>query len=47
MTVFAHGKQKKVLAEMNMGSAVYATVVPAHGTIFLNNRSQLFAIAVK
>jgi len=47
VTVFAHGKQKKVLAEMNMGSAVYATVVPAHGTIFLNNRSQLFAIAVK
>jgi hypothetical protein len=37
----------KVLAEMNMGSAVYGTVVPAHGTLFLNNRSQLFAIAVK
>jgi outer membrane protein assembly factor BamB len=47
VAVFAHGKQKKVLAEMNMGSAVYATVVPAHGTLFLNNRSQLFAIAVK
>jgi outer membrane protein assembly factor BamB len=45
--VMAHGKEKKVLAEMNMGSAVYASVVPAHGTIFLNNRSQLFAIAVK
>jgi len=47
VAVFAHGRQKKVLAEMNMGSAVYATVVPAHGTLFLNNRSQLFAIAVK
>jgi len=34
-----------VLAEMNMGSSVYATVTPAHGTIFLNNRNQLFAIA--
>jgi outer membrane protein assembly factor BamB len=45
--VMAHGKEKKVIAEMNMGSAVYATVVPAHGTLFLNNRSQLFAIAVK
>jgi len=45
--VMAHGKEKKVLAEMNMGSAVYATIVPAQGTIFLNNRSQLFAIAVK
>ena len=45
--VFAQGKEMKVLAEMNMGSAVYGTVVPAHGTLFLNNRSQLFAIAVK
>ncbi|MBI2188910.1 MAG: PQQ-binding-like beta-propeller repeat protein [Acidobacteria bacterium] len=47
VTLFAHGKDKKVLAEINMGSAVYATVVPAHGTLFVNNRSQLFAIAVK
>ena len=45
VTVLAHGREKKVLAEMNMGSSVYATVVPAHGTIFLNNRNQLFAIA--
>ena len=44
VTVLAHGKEKKVLAEMNMGSSVYATVTPAHGTIFLNNRNQLFAI---
>jgi hypothetical protein len=36
-----------VLAEMNMGSAVYGTIVPANGTIFLNNRSQLFALALK
>jgi outer membrane protein assembly factor BamB len=47
VVVLQAGKTKKVLAEMNMGSAVYASVVPAHGTIFLNNRSQLFAIAVK
>jgi outer membrane protein assembly factor BamB len=47
VTVLAHGKGKKVLAEMNMGSSVYATVTPAHGTIFLNNRNQLFAIATK
>ena len=32
--------------EMNMGSAVYATPVPAHGALFLNNRNQLFALAV-
>jgi len=47
VVILQHGKEKKVLGEMNMGSAVYATVVPAHGTIFLNNRSQLFAIASK
>jgi outer membrane protein assembly factor BamB len=47
VTVLAHGREKKVLAEMNMGSSVYATVTPARGTIFLNNRNQLFAIANK
>lgn len=44
VVVMAHGKEKKVLAEMNMGSPVYSTIVPAHGTLFLNSRSQLFAI---
>ena len=45
VTVLQHGKEKKVLAEMNMGSSVYATAAPAHGALFLNNRNQLFAIA--
>jgi hypothetical protein len=31
---------------MNMGSAVYATAVPAHGRLFLNNRNQLFALSI-
>ena len=30
-----------------MGSAVYGTFVPANGVLFINNRSQLFAIANK
>jgi outer membrane protein assembly factor BamB len=47
VVVLQHGKEKKVLAEMNMGSAVYATVVPANGAIILNNRNQLFAIAIQ
>ena len=47
IVVLAHGKEKKVLAEMNMGSAVYGTIVPANGVLFVNNRSQLFAIANK
>jgi outer membrane protein assembly factor BamB len=45
VVVMQAGRQKKVLAEMNMGSAVYATPVPAHGTLFLNNRNQLYALA--
>ena len=45
VVVLQHGKELKVLAEMNMGSAVYSTAVPAHGMLFLNNRSQLFALA--
>jgi outer membrane protein assembly factor BamB len=47
VVVLQHGKEKKVLAEMNMGSAVYATPVPANGTLFLNNRNQLFALTAK
>src|SRR5438132_5701350 len=45
VTVFAEGKEKKILAEMNMGSSVYATPVPAHGALFLNNRNELYALA--
>ena len=45
VVIVEHNRQLKVIAELNMGSAVYGTIVPANGTIFLNNRSQLFAIA--
>ena len=38
---------KKQLAEMNMGSAVYATAVPANGTLFIGGRSRLWALAEK
>jgi outer membrane protein assembly factor BamB len=47
VVVLQHGKELKVLHEMNMGSAVYGTVVPANGTLFINNRTQLFALAQK
>ena len=46
VVVLQAGKTKKVLAEMNMGSAVYATAVPAHGALFINNRNQLFALSI-
>jgi len=46
IVVLATGKTKKVIATQNMGSAVYATAVPAHGRLYVNNRNQLFAISV-
>jgi outer membrane protein assembly factor BamB len=45
VTVLQHGKELKVVAEQNMGSSVYATVVPANGVLFVMNRNQLYALA--
>ena len=45
VTVLQAGKEKKQLAEINMGSSVYSTPVPAHGTLFIMNRNQLWALA--
>jgi outer membrane protein assembly factor BamB len=41
------GKEKKVIASINMGSSVYCSVSPANGALFIANRNQLFAIANK
>jgi outer membrane protein assembly factor BamB len=46
VTVLQAGREKKVLAEMNMGSSVYSTPVPAAGVLYIVNRSQLYALAV-
>ena len=46
VVVLQAGKTKKVLSEVNMGSAVYATMVPANGRLFVNNRNQLFALSI-
>ncbi len=45
IAVLQAGKEKKVLAEINMGSSIYCTPVPAHGVLFIANRNQLFALA--
>jgi outer membrane protein assembly factor BamB len=45
VTVFEHGRALKVIAEMNMGSSVYSTVVPANGALYVVSRNQLFALA--
>lgn len=45
VVIMEAGKKAKVIAEINMGSSVYCSVVPAKGKLFVVNRNQLFAIA--
>ncbi len=45
VVVLQAGREKKVLAEINMGNSIYSTPVPANGVLFINNRNQLFALA--
>jgi hypothetical protein len=47
IVVLQHGKELKVIAEMNMGSSTYATPVPANGTLFVMNRNQIWALSQK
>jgi outer membrane protein assembly factor BamB len=47
VTILRHGKTKTVLAEIDMGRAIYSTPVPANGTLFIATRNQLWAIARK
>jgi len=47
VVVLEASKEKKVISQNNMGSSVYMTAVPAHGTLFIGNRNQLYAIAEK
>lgn len=44
IAVLQTGKEKKLLGEMNMGSSVYSSPVPANGALFIMNRNQLFAL---
>lgn len=43
--IFQEGKEKKLLATINMGRGVTASIVPAHGMFFLNTMSTLYALA--
>ena len=45
VVILQEGKTKKVIGEINMGSSVYSSAVPAHGTLFISNRNQLYALA--
>jgi outer membrane protein assembly factor BamB len=45
VVIMQEGKTLKVLAELNMGSSVYSTPVPANGALYISNRNQLYALA--
>ena len=47
VAILQEGKVKKVIAEINMGSSVYSTPVPANGVLYIANRNQLYALAEK
>ncbi len=45
--VFKHGKEKKLLATIDMQNSVYTTPVVANGVLYITNRNTLFAIEDK
>jgi outer membrane protein assembly factor BamB len=47
ITVFAHGKEKKIVNIVDMGEPVYTTPVAANGTLYIATKSKLYAIAMK
>ena len=44
VVILKAGKKEQVIAEINMGSSVYSTPVPANGTLFITTFTQLFAL---
>jgi outer membrane protein assembly factor BamB len=44
VVVLKPGKEEVVLGEMNMGSSVYSSAVPANGVLFISSRNKLFAL---
>jgi outer membrane protein assembly factor BamB len=44
ITVFKLAPEPEVLAEVNMGNSVYSTPIVAGDTLYIANKSHLFAI---
>ncbi|MEK7406074.1 MAG: PQQ-binding-like beta-propeller repeat protein [Acidobacteriota bacterium] len=44
IVILQAGKEKKLIAEIDMGSSVYSTAVAANNTLYVVNRDHLFAI---
>ena len=47
VTIFKHGPEMEIIAEVNMGNSVYSTPVIANGVLYISNKSTLFAIGEK
>ena len=44
ITIFAIAPEMKLLAEVNMGNSVYSTPIAVGDTLYIANKSHLFAI---
>jgi len=44
VVIMQHGREKKLIAEMNMDSSVYSTVITANGVMYIMTRNNLYAI---
>ncbi len=44
VVIMQHGREKKIINEVNMGSSVYSTVITANGVMYIMTRNELFAI---
>ncbi len=44
IVVFQAGREKKILAETNLGNAAYTTPVAANGVLYVTSRDRLYAI---
>jgi len=47
IVVLKAGRKEQVLAEMNMGAAIYGSPVPANGALFISTRNMLYALSLQ
>lgn len=47
ITIFKLGTEQEIIGEINMGSAVYSSPIVANNTLFIANKSFIFAIATE
>ncbi len=45
VAILQAGREMKKLAELNMGTSIYSTPVPANGVLYILGRSELYAIS--